>query len=180
MEREETHVRLLPKSEMIPPSISNSRSTSFADCFPFLVLSVDSLKELNKRLIENGSISTSDDLMVFERFRPNIILKSNLNQPFIEDRMKECFVVSDNNINDGDCIRFYFQPCSRCSIPRINPRDGTRGKEPTLTLNGYRKGKHLEFVTVKEWDEKVFFGMHAVHRGNGIISVGDILKPVFR
>ena len=55
---------------------------SLQDGFPVLLTSEESLKELNKRLIEKGK-----DELPMSRFRPNIVVKG-LKKAFDEDEWK--------------------------------------------------------------------------------------------
>lgn len=117
--------------------------TSFTDGFPFLLLSEESLEDLNLRLNEPVAMN---------RFRPNIVVQGG--QPYGEDRL-EAF-----NINDH---RFFgVKGCGRCIITTINQETAEKGKEPLRTLAGYR--------TV---GSKVIFGRYLVHQGVGRLHIGD-------
>jgi uncharacterized protein YcbX len=120
--------------------------TSFADAYPFLVIGQASLDDLNSRLAEP---------LPMDRFRPNIVFVGGA--AFEEDLMAHL------TIND---INFYgVKLCARCPIPTIDQHTGLRGKEPLKTLAKYRQR-----------DNKVYFGQNLVHRGDGVISVGDTME----
>jgi uncharacterized protein len=116
--------------------------TAFSDGFPLLLISQASLDDLNSRL---------DTPVSMARFRPNLVVAGG--EAFAEDHWKE--------IRIGD-IRFRIvKPCSRCTIPRINPASGEHGPEPLRTLAGYRKR-----------GDKIFFGQNVIADGEGELRVG--------
>ena len=120
--------------------------TSFADAYPFLVIGQASLDDLNGRLTEP---------LPMNRFRPNIVFKGGL--PYEEDLMAHFAV--------GGLDFYGVKLCARCPIPTIDQNNGLRGKEPLKTLAKYRQR-----------DNKVYFGQNLIHRGDGVISVGDALE----
>jgi uncharacterized protein YcbX len=54
------------------------------------------------------------------------------------------------------------KPCSRCSVPAINPNTAEVGKEPLTTLNRLRKA-----------NGKIYFGQNALHNSCGELKMGD-------
>ena len=55
------------------------------------------------------------------------------------------------------------KPCSRCSVPAVNPDTGEIGKrEPLFTL-----------AKLRQWQNKIYFGQNALHDGKGVLSVGS-------
>jgi len=140
-----------------------SDQVSFADGYNFLLISQESLDDLNKRLPNQLPVS---------RFRPNIVLSGN-NIPYGEDQMK--------TIKIGDVTFDIVKPCIRCIITTIDQEKGIRGqKEPLATLAKYRLTK------LKTGDKGCILGQNLVHQNNGAMSVGDniqVLKtqspPVF-
>jgi len=119
--------------------------TSFSDAYPFLVIGQASLDDLNSRLA--GALPMN-------RFRPNLVFTGG--SPYEEDIMAHFTV--------GSMDFFGVKLCARCPIPTIDQITGLRGKEPLKTFAKYRQR-----------DNKVYFGQNLIHRGNGIISVGDEL-----
>jgi uncharacterized protein YcbX len=120
--------------------------TGFADAYPMLMVSEESLEDLNARL---------DNPVEMRRFRPNIVIKGC--DAFAEDKM-ETFKIAEIAMNG-------VKLCDRCPMPTVDPDKGERdGQEPIITLAKYRK-----------WDGKVYFGMNVIHRELGIIRVGDEL-----
>jgi uncharacterized protein YcbX len=126
-------------------AISSSDIVSFADGFPFLLISEASLQDLNKRLVDNGAEPV--DMI---RFRPNLQVSGCT--PYAED--------SWNRIKIGNAVFDVVKPCSRCIIPTINLETGEKGKEPLRTLREYRSR-----------DNKIYFGQNLVHAVN---NLGDM------
>ena len=120
----------------------DERRVGFADAYPFLVLTQESMDELNRRMEKPLGI---------ERFRPNIVI-SGAAEPNAEDTWKHIRVGSI----DFDLVK----PCERCAIPTVDPLTAATGKEPTRTLATYRKR-----------DGKVWFAMNALHRSTGTLCV---------
>jgi hypothetical protein len=128
----------------------NNETTAFADAFPFLMIGQSSMDDLNARLSEKVAVN---------RFRPNIVFKGG--QPYEEDEMAR-FTVHD--------IEFYgVKLCARCTIPAINQETAERGKEPSKTLAAYRKRGN-----------NIYFGQNLLHKGEGVISVGDRIEILER
>jgi uncharacterized protein len=118
---------------------------SFADAFPFLLLSEASLTDLNGRLAKP---------LPMNRFRPNLVIEGGA--PFVEDSLRD-FAVSG--------IRFQVvKPCDRCVITTTDQRTTERSVEPLRTLATYRRV-----------NGKVYFGQNVVHQGTGRITVGASL-----
>ncbi|MDC9728501.1 MAG: MOSC domain-containing protein [Methyloprofundus sp.] len=117
--------------------------TSFSDGFPFLIISAASLRLLNEQMNLNLSM---------ERFRPNIVLEGCTS--YEEDTWRKISI---------GAINFRLpKPCSRCSIPQIDPKTAISDKEPLRTLSKNR-----------QWNNKVFFGQNALHDATGTLKVGD-------
>jgi len=116
---------------------------AFADGFPFLLISQDSVDELNQRLTEP---------VPADRFRANIIIEG-------------CDAHAEDGwsmITVGEIGFRVAKPCARCVVITTDQRDGTRSAEPLRTLAGYR--------TI---DGKVLFGQNLVHQGLGTLQIGD-------
>jgi uncharacterized protein YcbX len=129
-----------------PDYASHGEVVSFADGFPYLVVSQGSLEQLSERVGEPMSAG---------RFRPNLVIGGC--EPGAEDGWKR--------VRIGGAVFSLLKPCSRCEIVTINPDSGHAGKEPLATLAGYRKqGK------------KVLFGQNAVAQGRGRVRRGDAVQ----
>ena len=122
---------------------TNNEITSLSDGYPFLLIGQSSLDDLNYRLTET---------LPMNRFRPNIVFVGG--HAFIEDRL-EHFTIND--------IHFYgVKLSSRCQVTTINQSNGAINQEPLQTLALYRRK-----------NKKVYFGQNLLHRGKGIVQVGD-------
>lgn len=116
---------------------------SFADAYPFLLISEASLADLNSRL---------DQPVPMNRFRPNLVVKGC--EPFAEDTWKQ--------IKIGDIVFDVAKACARCAVPGVEQSTGEPGKEPLKTLATYRR-----------WDHAIWFGQNLIAHCEGMLSVGD-------
>ncbi len=136
--------------------------TGFADGFPFLIASEESLAALNEKLPE---------AITMDRFRPNIVVKNCC--AFAEDCWKTIRFQSDIPLTAN-----VVKPCSRCTIPNINPETAipNEDQQPTKALKGFRTGKDLELPN-KKWSGQVFFGQNLDHEGSegSIVEVGNVV-----
>ncbi len=118
---------------------------SFADAFAFLLISEESLADLNARMPAP---------LPMNRFRPNLVIAGGA--PFGEDAL-EFFRIG--------ALRFrVIKPCDRCVLTTTDQATAERGLEPLRTLATYRR-----------WDGKVYFGQNVVHEGTGRLAVGEAL-----
>lgn len=129
-----------------PKYASNNEVTSFTDGFPILLLSEDSLIDLNSRL---------DVPLEMKRFRPNLVYKSGV--PYHEDSLKFF------QINNAEFE--VVKPCSRCIITTLDLETSKPGKEPLKTLATYRKDGN-----------NVMFGQNILVKKAGEIRLGDKIK----
>ncbi|CAG8504784.1 2345_t:CDS:2 [Acaulospora morrowiae] len=137
----------------LPKEVDYKPETAFADTHPFLLVTEESLQDLNKRLKEP----------VAERnFRPNIVVKG-CNVPYEEDTWKK-IIIGD----DPENIFYVACRCTRCTVPNVNPETGIKDKlQPSKTLSSYRRvdpgAKYM-----------ACFGMNVIHKKIGsILKVGD-------
>ena len=124
-------------------TVDIAAETAFADEFPLLVDNTASLDDLNTRLAARGAAPVT-----MARFRPNLVL-SGL-QPWDEDHLHELLFSTP----DGPVRLRLVKPCSRCSIPNVDPISAATGHEPGDTLAGFRADPRLKGA--------VTFGMNAV------------------
>ena len=138
--------------------ISNQKYTGvlaapykFADAFALLVCSTASLTDLNARLVAKGQAA-----ITLERFRPNIVLSGV--EAFEEDYIDDMTI--------GDAVLRAVKPCTRCTVPNVDPATGDVGLEPGATLASYRNDTRAGGIT---------FGVNAiVESGSGSqLSAGD-------
>nr|WP_033402385.1 MOSC N-terminal beta barrel domain-containing protein [Dyadobacter beijingensis] len=129
-----------------PRYAQHNENVSFADGFPYLVISQASLDELNSRLAEP---------ITMRRFRPNLVISGT--EPFAEDQWK--------HITIGNLRFEVVKPCARCVLTTINPETAEKGPEPLKTLASYRRAGN-----------KILFGQNVTAQDFGEISEGDILQ----
>lgn len=118
--------------------------TGFADGFPFLLIGEASLADLN------GRMKTP---VPMNRFRPNLVVAGS--SAFAEDAW--------GSIRIGAVPMDVVKPCARCVVTTTDQATGMRtGDEPLRTLAGYRREA-----------KGAMFGQNVVHRGEGVLRVGD-------
>jgi len=121
---------------------------SFVDAYPFLMISQESLDDLNHRL---------PSPLPMNRFRPNLVIAGG--EAFVEDRIPAFSV--------GELSFRVVKPCDRCVITTVDQATGqASGPEPVRTLATYRR-----------WEGRVLFGQNVVHRGRGTLRRGCPLDP---
>ncbi|MEE9373087.1 MAG: MOSC N-terminal beta barrel domain-containing protein [Saprospiraceae bacterium] len=124
---------------------------SFADQAPILLLSEESLTDLNRRLLAP---------ITFQRFRPNIVVSGC--EAYAEDNWKE--------IKIGECTFEVIQKCERCIFTTIDPKTKIKHpqKEPLKTLATYRKNIN----------GGVDFGVHLVPKKLGEIHLSEEINVI--
>jgi hypothetical protein len=120
--------------------------TAFSDGFPMLLISQDSLDDLNMRLASPVPMA---------RFRPNIVVSGCA--PYAEDNW--------HRLKIGDLEMRIVKSCSRCVIPSIDIETAERTGEPTKMLSSYRRQ-----------DNKILFGQNVVVDGEGDIKTGMMVE----
>ncbi|MBL0344376.1 MOSC N-terminal beta barrel domain-containing protein [Candidatus Villigracilis affinis] len=123
-------------------AINADDHTGFADGYPILIISEESLLDLNSRL---------DSAVPMNRFRPNIVVKGC--DPFAEETWKR--------IRIGGVEMALVKPCARCMVTTIDKDTLAKSKEPLKTLNTYRKQ-----------ELGVIFGMNIIPLNEGVVKVG--------
>ena len=118
----------------------------FADGYPILIVSEESLEDLNQRMAAP---------IPMNRFRPNLVV--NGVTPFAEDDWKR--------IRIGQVEMALVKPCARCNVPTIDQDTAESGREPNTTLAKFRKK-----------DGKVFFGVNVIPITTGSLKLGDTLE----
>jgi uncharacterized protein len=121
---------------------------SFADAFPFLLISQESLDDLNRKL---------SSPVPMNRFRPNVIVRGC--SGFAEDSWKR--------IRIGPVTFKIAKPCVRCTVPSVDQESAIQGKEPLTTLSTYR----LQ-------NGKVIFGQNCIHGGEGTLKIHDTVTII--
>ncbi len=116
---------------------------AFADGFPLLVANSASLAELNNRLAARGVAAVT-----MQRFRPNLVFSGWL--AFDEDHIDEIVITTEA----GPVRLRLVKPCTRCTIPNVDPLSGETANEPGDTLAGFRADARVK--------GGITFGMNAV------------------
>jgi uncharacterized protein YcbX len=116
---------------------------AFADAFPLLVTSAAAMAELNPRIEAQGHAAVT-----MERFRPNLVLGGI--DAHGEDALDEIVFETE----DGPVRLKLVKPCTRCTIPDVDPQTAATGHAVTDALVGYRADARV--------DGKLTFGMNGV------------------
>ena len=122
--------------------VNEDDHTGFADGYPILIASEESLADLNARL---------DAPVPMNRFRPNVVVRGC--DPFAEDAWKR--------IRIGAVEMAVVKPCARCVVTTIDKETLAQSKEPLKTLNTYRKR-----------EGGAMFGQNVIPLGPGRLEVG--------
>lgn len=137
-----------------------SEQTGFADGFPILLASTDSLAELNGHL---------DQPITVNRFRPNIVVEGA--PAYDEDYWRE--------VRIGGLRAFVVRACTRCPVPNVDQRVGELPKVRPVTeaLRATRQG-----VDPVGGEKGEFFGQNVVHvfEPGMVVRVGDSVSVVER
>jgi uncharacterized protein YcbX len=123
---------------------------AFSDAFPILLVSRESLADLNARLAARGVAPVGVD-----RFRPNVVVEGTAGA-FAEDAW--------GDVRLGGAALRVVKPCARCALTTVDPATGepsARG-EPLRTLATYRTR-----------GGKVLFAQNALVVRGGNVAVGD-------
>jgi MOSC domain-containing protein len=123
----------------------------FADGYPLLLLSEESLADLNRRLAEP---------LPMNRFRPNVVVRG-VAEAFAED----CWA----RIRIGEVECSAVKACARCVITTTDQLTAERKPEPLLTLTAYRRVPR-----------GVLFGQNVIHHTRGVLRVGDPVDVLSR
>ena len=129
--------------------------TRFADGYPMLLISQESLDDLNRRLQAQGRAR-----LPMNRFRPNIVIDG-------VDAFEEDFLAA---IQAGAASLQPVKPCTRCPMPAIDQATGEVGPDPMDILMTYRANPRV--------DGAVTFGVNMIVReGDGeILRVGQDIE----
>jgi uncharacterized protein YcbX len=122
-------------------AISRDDHTGFADGYPILLISEESLEDLNSRL---------EKPIPMNRFRPNLVVRGCA--PFAEDTWKR--------IQIGEVELGIVKPCPRCVVTTIDKETLEQKKEPLKTLNTFRRQAG-----------EVMFGQNVIPLNEGRIEV---------
>ena len=129
-------------------AVSEEDHTGFADGYPILIISEESLQDLNSKL---GSV------LPMNRFRPNIVVQNC--EPFAEDTWKR--------IRIGGVEMALVKPCPRCVVTTIDKETLKKSKEPLKTLATYRNQ-----------EDGAMFGMNVIPLNEGNIKIGMSIEII--
>ncbi len=130
---------------------------SFADGYPFLITTTQSLEALNQEIARNGGAPVG-----MERFRPNIVIDAD--RPWAEDFWKV--------IKIGEVVIDLVKPCVRCVVTTKDQATGeSLGKEPLRSLGKIRRSAHPNL-------SGALFGWNAFPRDGVEIKTGDVVEIV--
>lgn len=124
---------------------------SFADGYPLLITTEESLSALNDSIAAGPLADQGPVPMV--RFRPSVVIGGGI--AWDEDGWRRLRI--------GSAEFRLVKGCDRCVITTTDAETAARGKEPIATL-----------ARVRRWDGETWFGMNAIPDTVGApISVGD-------
>lgn len=128
-----------------PKRAKNNENVSLADGYPYLIISQESLDDLNSRI---------EAPVPMNRFRPNIVVEGGA--AYGEDEWR--------GMKIGDVPFYGTHPCKRCVFTTIDQETGEKGVEPLKTLATYRRD-----------GSEIIFGLNTLAKSIGEIKVGDSL-----
>ena len=127
---------------------------SFADGYPLLLTSMDSLDALASWLVEAG-----DDPVPMNRFRPNVVVAGA--EPWSEDQWRR--------IKIGSVSFRVAKPCGRCVVTTIDQVTAQRGSQPLKMLGRRRR-----------FGQQLVFGQNIIPDSPGVIRAGDPVQILDR
>lgn len=129
---------------------------SFADGYPLLLATEESLAALNDLIAEGPRAGEGPVPMT--RFRPNLVVAGA--PSWAEDGWRV--------VRIGDASFRVVKACDRCVFTTIDPDTASKGKEPLATLARHRR-----------WDGKTWFAVNLIPDSPGaIVRVGDHVEIV--
>jgi uncharacterized protein YcbX len=124
---------------------------SFADGYPLLMTSQESLAALNEWIATGPR--AAEGPVPMRRFRPSVVVAGA--PAWAEDNWRRLRI--------GDVAFRVAKGCDRCVFTTIDPDTAVKGKEPLATLARYRR-----------WDGKVWFGVNLIPDA---VSQGAVIRP---
>ncbi|NUM32451.1 MAG: MOSC domain-containing protein [Bacteroidetes bacterium] len=115
-----------------PDYAKNNELLAFSDAFQALVISSETIDDLNLKLRVKVPVN---------RFRPNIVIRGK--KAFSEDEIK--------NFKINDALFSLVKPCARCIVPSINQETSVIENEIITELKKYRL-----------FNGKILFGQNAL------------------
>jgi uncharacterized protein YcbX len=115
---------------------------SFADAYPLLLTSQESLAALNDWILEGPRFAEGP--LPMTRFRPSVVVAGA--PGWAEDGWRRLRI--------GEVTFRVAKGCDRCIITTVDPDTAAKGKEPLVTLARHRR-----------WDGKIWFGVQLIPDG---------------
>ena len=137
-----------------PTNPSYSQDTdrvSFADGYPLLLTSEESLGALNDWIAEGSK--ASEGPVPMRRFRPNVVVSGT--SAWAEDGWRRLRI--------GPVGFRAVKGCGRCVLTTVDPDTAAKGHEPLFALARHRR-----------WDNKVWFGVNLIPDTAG---PGALIRP---
>ena len=154
-------VKLVYMSDMVrrdvePEHNPEGQLVSFADGYPFLLVTEASLAGLNARLAERQA-----EPVGMERFRPSLVVGGA--RPDEEDGW--------HHLEIGGLPFRAVRGCGRCVVTTIDQQTGAKNplNEPLRTLGTYRREGN-----------SIVFGQNTTGPGHGTLRVGDEVRVLSR
>ncbi len=145
-----------PDAPLVDGRVVSSDLFTFADGFPFKILSEASLANLNDHLVTAG-----EEPVPMGRFRPSLVVGDC--DAFAEDRWTRVRIGALTFRTGG--------PCARCIITTTDQLTGERGKEPLRTLASYRRDAADP--------TRINFGLNLTHETkSGALHLGDSVEAL--
>jgi hypothetical protein len=130
-------------------------AVSFADGFPYLVTTTETLRKLNSELYPPVPMT---------RFRPNVVVAG----------APADVEYSWQDITVGKISMRLVKPCTRCVMTTIDQDTGQKiGREPLANL---AKRYFLRHDFGQEKLQGAVFGQNAIATNHGLVSVGDAIR----
>jgi hypothetical protein len=143
-----------PTRRWIRPDYSDPGDrVSFADAFPLLLTTEESLASLNGWIAEGPK--AEEGPVPMRRFRPSVVVSGA--EAWAEDGWRRLRI--------GPVTFRSVKGCDRCVLTTINPDTAAKGHEPITTLARHRR-----------WDGKVWFGVNLIpdnHGPDALLHPGD-------
>jgi MOSC domain-containing protein len=142
-----------PTRRAVDPAYGADGDTvSFADGYPLLLTSTESLVQLNEWLKAAGH-----QPVPMNRFRPNVVVSGY--QPWDEDRWRR--------IRIGSVWFRVAKPCGRCVVTTTDQATGERGSQPLKMLAARRR-----------FGQNLVFGQNLIPDSPGHIRLGDPIEVI--
>jgi uncharacterized protein YcbX len=144
------------EAKHVPQFLRPNAQTAFADGYPILLLSEESVEEIQSRMPRESKMPT------FCNFRPNILIKG-CSKSFQEDDWLKFSI--------GNTVYHVASRCTRCIMTSNDPSTGklSSSQQPLKTLQKFRRvdpGAKYESCV----------GINVIHNSPGVLCVGQELR----